>query len=61
MFERNPNYFKEGLPYADRVEAHVIPDAATRIASLRSGLINVFPAAGPRVQEEIQRTNRTSS
>lgn len=57
VFERNPNYFKEGLPYADTVEAHIIPDAATRLASLRSGLINVFPAAGPRVQEEIQRTN----
>lgn len=57
VFERNPNYFKEGLPYADTVEAHIIPDAATRLASLRSGLINVFPAAGPRVLEEVQRTN----
>ena len=57
VFERNPDYFKEGLPYADAVEAHIIPDAATRIAALRSGQINIFPAAGPRVQEEIQRTN----
>ena len=57
VFERNPNYFKEGLPYADEVVAHIIPDAATRLASLRSGLINIFPAAGPRVLEEVQRTN----
>ena len=57
VFERNPNYFKEGLPYADTVEAHVIPDSATRLASLRSGQINIFPAAGPRVLEEIERTN----
>lgn len=56
-FERNPNYFKEGKPYADAVEAHIIPDAATRLAALRSGQINVFPAAGPRVLEEIRRTN----
>lgn len=57
VFERNPNYFKDGLPYADAVEAHVIPDGATRLAALRSGQINIFPAAGPRVLEEIKSTN----
>ncbi len=56
-FERNPDYFKEGLPYADFVEAHVIADGATRIAALRGGQINVFPAAGPRVLEEFNRRN----
>ena len=57
VFARNPNYFKEGLPYADAVEAHIIPDASTRLAALRSNQINIFPAAGPRVLEEIARTN----
>ena len=57
VFARNPNYFKEGLPYADAVEAHIIPDASTRLAALRSNQINIFPAAGPRVLEEIGRTN----
>lgn len=57
VFDRNPNYFKEGRPYASSVEAHIIPDAATRLAALRSGQINVFPAAAPRVLEEIRRTN----
>ncbi len=56
-FERNPNYFKEGLPYADTIEAHVIPDAATRLAALRGGQINIFPAAGPRPIQEINNTN----
>ncbi len=56
-FERNPDYFKKGLPYADFVEAHVIADGATRIAALRGGQINVFPAAGPRVLEEFNRRN----
>lgn len=56
-FERNPDYFKGGLPYADAVVAHVIPDAATRLAALRSGQINVFPAAGPQTLLEINRTN----
>ncbi len=56
-FERNPNYFKDGLPYADAVEAHIIPDGATRLAALRGGQINVFPAASPRVLEEVGRVN----
>jgi peptide/nickel transport system substrate-binding protein len=56
-FERNPNYFKDGLPYADRIEAHVIPDAATRLAALRSGQINIFPAAGPQAMQQVQKTN----
>jgi len=56
-FERNPDYFKDGLPYADAVVAHIIPDAATRLAALRSGLINVFPAAGPQAIQQIQKTN----
>jgi peptide/nickel transport system substrate-binding protein len=56
-FERNPNYFKDGLPYADAIEAHVIPDAATRLAALRSGQINMFPAAGPQALQQVQKTN----
>lgn len=57
-FSRNPDYFKDGLPYADKVDAHIIPDAATRLAALRSGKINIFPAASPRVLEEIRSTNK---
>ena len=56
-FDRNPDYFKDGLPYADKLIAHIIPDAATRLAALRSGQINVFPAAGPQALQEISRTN----
>ena len=57
VFDKNPDYFKDGLPYADKVEAHIIADAATRLAALRSGLINIFPAAGPQTMQEIGRTN----
>jgi len=37
---RNPNYFKEGLPYADAMNTLIVPDAAARFAALRSGQIN---------------------
>ena len=35
--ERNPNYFKPGKPYVDRVVFKVIPDAAARVIALESG------------------------
>jgi peptide/nickel transport system substrate-binding protein len=34
--ERNPNYFKAGKPYVDRVVFKVIPDAAARVIALES-------------------------
>jgi len=35
--DKNENYWKEGLPYLDRVVARVIPDASTRTAAMESG------------------------
>lgn len=40
-YTRNPNYWKADRPHLDRVEAHVVPDASTLLASLRSGQIDV--------------------
>ena len=34
--DKNENYWKEGLPYLDRVVARFIPDAATRAAALEN-------------------------
>src|SRR5262249_34789427 len=34
--ERNPNYYKPGKPYVDRVVFKVIPDAAARVIALES-------------------------
>jgi peptide/nickel transport system substrate-binding protein len=36
-FVRNPNYFVQGLPYIDRVEATVDEDAASRMSSFIAG------------------------
>jgi len=35
--EKNEDYWKEGLPYLDRLVARVIPDASTRTAAMESG------------------------
>ncbi len=41
-FSRNPNYWKKGLPYVDRIEQLIMPDQSTRMAALRSGKLDVW-------------------
>ena len=38
---RNPNYFRNGLPYLDKVVFHVIPDQASLLAGLRTGSLDM--------------------
>jgi len=44
--EKNPTYFKAGLPYLDRIEWYFIPDPATRIAAFRTGKIDEYTYRG---------------
>jgi peptide/nickel transport system substrate-binding protein len=37
VLEKNPYYFKPGLPYLDRVEFRVMKDGVTRATALRAG------------------------
>lgn len=37
---RNPNYWKKGRPYVDRLIFKEIPDASSRVLALKSGSIN---------------------
>jgi peptide/nickel transport system substrate-binding protein len=37
LLERNPHYFKPGLPYLDRVEFRIMKDGVTRATTLRTG------------------------
>ena len=42
--ERNPDYWKKGLPYLDKIEAHIVPNRATRMLGLVSGKYDIsFP------------------
>ena len=42
---RNPNYFKEGMPYFDRIEHYIITTPATFIAQVEGGAIDMSNAA----------------
>jgi peptide/nickel transport system substrate-binding protein len=38
--ERNPNYFKKGLPYLERLEFHIMKDGTTRATAIRAGEVD---------------------
>jgi peptide/nickel transport system substrate-binding protein len=41
LIERNPDYWRPGLPYVDRMVFKIIPDAATRAAAMEKGEVDV--------------------
>lgn len=45
ILERNPHYYRAGLPYLDGVEILYVPDDNTRAAMLRAGEIDMMMAA----------------
>ncbi|MDH3599272.1 MAG: ABC transporter substrate-binding protein, partial [Candidatus Tectomicrobia bacterium] len=44
-YERNPNYFKKGLPYLDRLTVMAVSDAGTAAAAFKAGKITMTTAA----------------
>ncbi len=42
VLERNPNYFKKGLPYLDQVEIRIMRDPLARVTALRTGAIDLI-------------------
>lgn len=47
-FARNPNYFKEGLPYLDEVVMRVIPEPANQVIALERGEVDwIWGVPGP--------------
>jgi ABC-type transport system substrate-binding protein len=47
VLEKNPHYFKLGLPYLDRVDLRIMKEGVTRVAALRTGEVdfaNYIPA-----------------
>ncbi|MEO5699151.1 MAG: ABC transporter substrate-binding protein [Casimicrobiaceae bacterium] len=43
ILERNPDYWKQGKPYLERIVMRVIPDAAARSIALENGEIDLAP------------------
>jgi ABC-type transport system substrate-binding protein len=50
--EKNPDYFKKGLPYLDRIEFKVMKEGVTRVTALRTGEVD-FANYVPR--EHVER------
>lgn len=41
-YKKNPNYFKKGLPYLDRIERLIVKDYSTGLASFRTGKLDIL-------------------
>lgn len=56
VVERNPDYFKEDLPYLDEVIMRIIPEDASQVAAFEAGEIDYLPrvpnADRDRLEEE---------
>jgi ABC-type transport system substrate-binding protein len=48
VLEKNPNYFKTGLPYLERVEIKVIKDPLAAMTALRTGQIDILERVNPQ-------------
>jgi peptide/nickel transport system substrate-binding protein len=51
LFKRNPDYFRQGLPYVDGVEWLVLEDESTGLAMYRTGQIDAGPGANWAVRQ----------
>lgn len=54
--KRNPNYFKEGLPYFDGVEVTVIADAAARDNALKTGQVDATNRVSQRTAHLLDKS-----
>ena len=59
-FERNPDYWDEGLPYLDELVILSIPEVATRAAALTSGDVDVIYEVAPQSVPAIEAHPDTS-
>ena len=68
VLEKNPHYFKPGLPYLDRIEFKIIKEGVTRVTALRTGEV-ISPtmsraswSAWPKTRSSrVKDTQRTQS
>ncbi|MBI2919333.1 MAG: ABC transporter substrate-binding protein [Chloroflexi bacterium] len=60
VIERNPNYYKQGLPYMDGIEWILLTDVATALAAMRAGKVELwardlaYPQAAPFLNSDIK-------
>ena len=54
VLEKNPNYWKEGLPKTNQLVMRFITDPAARLAQLRAGTIDITVDLAPDQLKEVQ-------
>jgi peptide/nickel transport system substrate-binding protein len=47
IFQKNPSYWREGLPVAECIDLKVITEEVSRIAAIQGGSIDLILSAGP--------------
>lgn len=47
VYEANPHYYEQGIPYVDSVRMPVIPEQGSRVATFRSGAAHVIAGISP--------------
>lgn len=52
VFKRNPDYFRQGLPYVDGVEWLVVQDESTGLAMYRAGQLDAGPGPNWAVRQQ---------
>ena len=53
-YDRNPDYFEPGLPGLDGLQISFIPNASTRIAAFRTGLLDITDASSSEVTSALR-------
>ena len=55
VLEKNPDYFKKGLPYLDRIELKIMKDGITRATALRAGEVDFLNYVPKEMVERISK------
>jgi ABC-type transport system substrate-binding protein len=55
VLEKNPDYFKKGLPYLDRVEFKIMKDGITRATALRAGEVDFVNYVAKELVERLSK------
>jgi peptide/nickel transport system substrate-binding protein len=56
LLRANPDYYREGQPGVEALRYHIVPEAATRAAGLRTGTYHFLPEVDPATAETLQGT-----
>jgi ABC-type transport system substrate-binding protein len=55
VLKKNPNYFKKGLPYLDRIEIRVVKDPIASMTALRTSQVDILQRVNPQHVPIIER------